>query len=57
MYTDPNVPTIPPHITFQEAKNYSEALLKYDPEEGGIIKESIKSVVEGIVPGLGEKGR
>lgn len=57
VYTDPNVPTIPPHITFQEAKNYSEALLKYDPEEGGIIKESIKSVVEGIVPGLGEKGR
>jgi pyruvate dehydrogenase (quinone) len=55
VYTDPNVPTIPPHITFEEAKNYSEALLKVDPEEGGIIKESVKSVVEGIIPGLGEK--
>jgi pyruvate dehydrogenase (quinone) len=55
VYTDPNVPTIPPHITFKEAKNYSEALLKVDPEEGSIIKESVKSVVEGIIPGLGEK--
>ncbi len=55
VYTDPDVPTIPPHITFEEVKNYSTALLKYDPEEGGIIKESVKSVVEGVIPGLGEK--
>ncbi len=50
VYTDPNVPTIPPHITFTEAKMYSTALLKGDPEEGSIIKESVKSVVEGILP-------
>jgi pyruvate dehydrogenase (quinone) len=55
--TDPNVPTIPPHITFEQVKNYSTALLHMDPDEGGIIKESVKSLVEGIVPGLGEKGR
>ncbi len=40
VYTDPNVPTIPPHITFKQAKNYSTALLHMDPEEVGIIKES-----------------
>lgn len=57
VYTDPNVPTIPPHITFEQAKNYSTALLRMDPDSGGIIKESIKSVVEGVIPGLGEKGR
>ena len=50
VYTDPDVPTIPPHITFEEAKNYSTALLHMDPEEGGIIKESLKSVVAGIMP-------
>jgi pyruvate dehydrogenase (quinone) len=50
VYTDPNVPTIPPHITFTEAKMYSTALLKGDPEEGSIIKESAKSVIEGILP-------
>lgn len=50
IYTDPDVPTLPPHITFKEAKNYSTALLKGDPEESGIIKESVKSIVEGILP-------
>ncbi|GHO97299.1 thiamine pyrophosphate-requiring protein [Reticulibacter mediterranei] len=55
--TDPNVPTLPPHITFEQAKNYSTALLHMDPDEGGIIKESVKSLVEGVVPGVGEKGR
>lgn len=55
--TDPNVPTLPPHITFEQAKNYSTALLHMDPDEGGIIKETVKSVVESVVPGLGEKRR
>lgn len=53
VYTDPDITTIPPHITFKEAKMYSEALLKGDPEEVGIIKESVKSVVEGILPHRG----
>ncbi len=53
VYTDPNIPTIPPHITFEQAKMYSTALLKGDPEEGGIVKQSIKSVVEGILPHRG----
>ena len=57
VYTDPDVPTIPPHITFEQAKNFSTALLHMDPDEGGVIKESVKSVVEGIVPGLGEKDK
>ena len=57
VYTDPDVPTLPPHITFEEAKNFSTALLRMDPDEAGIIKESVKSLVEGIVPGIGEKDR
>ena len=56
VYTDPNVPTIPPHISFEQAKNYSTALLKMDPDEVGIFKESVKSVVEGLIPGIGQKG-
>jgi pyruvate dehydrogenase (quinone) len=57
VYTDPDVPTLPPHITFEQAKNYSTALLHMDPDEGGIIKESVKSLVEGVVPGFGEKDK
>jgi pyruvate dehydrogenase (quinone) len=53
VYTDPNVPTIPPHITFEQAKNFGTALLHMDPDEEGIIKESVKSVVEGILPHKG----
>ena len=44
-YTDPNVPTLPPHISFREAAAYSSALRKGDPEEGGIIKQTIKDAV------------
>jgi pyruvate dehydrogenase (quinone) len=49
-YVSGDIATIPPHISFEEAKNYASALLKGDPNEGGIIKESIKSVFEGLVP-------
>ena len=49
-YVSGDIATIPPHISFEEAKNYASALLKGDPNEGSIIKESIKSVVEGIIP-------
>jgi len=49
-YVSPNVTTIPPHISFEEAKNYASALLKGDPNEGNIIVESAKSVIEGIIP-------
>jgi pyruvate dehydrogenase (quinone) len=52
-YVSGDVSTIPPHISFEEAKNYASALLKGDPNEGGIIKASIKSVIEGIIPHKG----
>ncbi|GHO60085.1 hypothetical protein KSB_85600 [Ktedonobacter robiniae] len=49
-YTSGNVPTLPPHITLEQAQRYTTALLKGDPEEEGILMESIKGVVAGIVP-------
>lgn len=52
-YVSGDVTTIPPHISFEEAKNYASALLKGDPNEGNIIIESAKSVVEGILPHKG----
>ncbi len=50
VYTDPNVPTLPPHITVEQAQKYTSALLKGDPEEGNIIVQSIKGVVQGVLP-------
>ena len=31
VYTDPNIPTIPPHITFEQAKMYSTVFIEGRP--------------------------
>ncbi|BBO14319.1 MULTISPECIES: thiamine pyrophosphate-requiring protein [unclassified Bradyrhizobium] len=49
--TDPEVPPLPPHITLQQAKNFSLALLKGDPNESGMIKGAARQVLETILPG------
>ncbi len=54
-YTDPNVPTLPPHITFKMAAAYSSALVKGDPEEKGIIQQTIKDAAATILPPNGKK--
>ncbi|MDQ2716427.1 MAG: thiamine pyrophosphate-requiring protein [Chloroflexota bacterium] len=53
MYTDPNVPPLPPHITIKQAQGLTKTLLKGDPDEAGIVKESIKGVIENILPHKG----
>ena len=40
--TDPEVPPLPPHIRFEQAKGLSKALLGGDPAAREIIRESIK---------------
>ncbi|MEN6623064.1 MAG: thiamine pyrophosphate-requiring protein [Smithella sp.] len=43
---DPDVPPLPPHITFKQAKGYMTSLLKGDPNELGIIGQSAKQMME-----------
>jgi pyruvate dehydrogenase (quinone) len=43
--TDPEVPPLPPHITFSQAKAFMTTAMKGDPEEAGMIKGSIKQVL------------
>ena len=43
--TDPNVPPLPPHITGEQAKAYLGALVKGDPDQWGIIKQSVKQLL------------
>ena len=33
--TDPEVPPLPPHISFEQAKNFMSTLQQGDPDEGG----------------------
>ena len=49
--TDPEVPPLPPHITFEQAKHLAQALLKGDPDEVGLIKGAARQVLSSILPG------
>ena len=40
--TDPEVPPLPPHIRFEQAKEMAIAMAKGDPNRGHIIRESLK---------------
>jgi len=41
---DPDVPPLPPHITLEQAKSFSSALLKGDPDARGIIEQSFRAM-------------
>ncbi len=47
---DPNISQLPPHITLAEAHNLFSALAKGDPDGGGVLKESIRSVLATVLP-------
>jgi len=49
--TDPDVPPLPPHIKLDQAKKFASALLKGDPDEAGILKQTAKQVVSNLLPG------
>ena len=49
--TDPDVPPIPPHATFEQAKDAALALLKGDQNGWGIIKEGVMTKVREVIPG------
>ena len=48
--TDPEVPPLPPHITFEQAKHFAETLIKGDPHEGGVIMGAARQVLASIIP-------
>jgi pyruvate dehydrogenase (quinone) len=41
---DPDVPPLPPHITFKQAKAYASAVLQGDPDSVGTLKASMKQI-------------
>jgi pyruvate dehydrogenase (quinone) len=49
--TDPEVPPLPPHITLEQAKALSSALLKGDPNSGEIVRQSFKQKLQEFLPG------
>ena len=50
VHTDPNMPPIPPHATFEQAKATATAVLKGDEDSRGFIKEGLKTKMQEFLP-------
>jgi len=48
---DPDVPPIPPHATFEQAKSVAKAVLAGDEDAGGLLKQGIRQKVQQYLPG------
>jgi pyruvate dehydrogenase (quinone) len=52
--TDPSIPPIPPHATFEQARDAAMALLKGDPDRWAVLKEGFLTKAREILPGKGD---
>ncbi|MFL6138602.1 MAG: thiamine pyrophosphate-requiring protein [Frankiaceae bacterium] len=48
--TDPDVPPIPPHATFEQMKDAALSMLKGDENRWGVIKEGVRTKVQELLP-------
>src|SRR6185437_1232147 len=52
--TDPEVPPLPPHITFKQAKAFAESMLKGDTGTNAMLRESARETWATLFPGHGK---
>jgi len=53
--TDPSIPPIPPHATFEQAKDAAKAMLKGDENMRSVIVEGVKTKVQEFLPNRGQQ--
>lgn len=51
--TDPSIPPIPPHATWEQMEKTARALLR-DPEGWDVVKKGVKAKVQEFLPGGGD---
>lgn len=51
VHTDPDVPPIPPHASWDQIKSAATAILKGDEDAVGVVKTGIKQKVQEYIPG------
>jgi len=49
-HTDPEVPPLPPHITVEQAMNYTRSMLKGDRHAWRMVKNSARQMADSLVP-------
>lgn len=52
--TDPEVPPMPPHLTFDQVKKLTTTLIKGDPNQEGVIRGTVRQVLSSVLPGKHE---
>jgi len=48
--TDPDVPPMPPHITLEQAKHFSQAVLSGDPNAGRMMRRGLAEKLAELLP-------
>jgi pyruvate dehydrogenase (quinone) len=48
--TDPDVPPLPPHITVEQAKAFTFAIARRDPDAMGMIEQAVKGMAAEFLP-------
>ncbi|HEU4728594.1 MAG TPA: thiamine pyrophosphate-requiring protein [Kofleriaceae bacterium] len=51
-HVDPEVPPLPPHLSFQQAKNFLSSILHGDPHRWRMIQQSARQAWAGVTAGL-----
>jgi thiamine pyrophosphate-dependent acetolactate synthase large subunit-like protein len=54
--TDPEVPPLPPHITFRQARNLAQAMAKGDPHGKSVIRGTARQLLSKLLPGWRKNG-
>lgn len=49
--TDPEVPPLPAHISFEQAKQFTTTILGGDPNQGSMLAGTARQVLSSILPG------
>jgi pyruvate dehydrogenase (quinone) len=47
---DPEIPPLPPHITFEQARNFAQAVVS-DPNRSRVTRRSVRQMVDALRPG------
>ncbi len=48
--TDPEVPPLPPHISFEQARTFMNTLQQGDPDQAGLIRGAMDQVLAALTP-------
>ena len=48
---DPNVPPLPPHITLEQAKHFTQAVLRGDADRWAMARNSLRAILDSVTPG------